>query len=109
MIKYLGWKWYDWILLIPVGIWVLVITVIMSSAVVVEYMLYESKRMVRENQFYERHDFGEVEDKSTLDDMDLLALREMTEEHVIGNFIYKSKAVKIWVTLITFGKAGTLR
>lgn len=109
MIKYLNWKWYDWLLVLPATLWVLVTTMIVSPAIVAEYMIMMVPRTIRENRFYERHDFGEIEDRSGMDDMDQQALKEMEETHVIGNFLYRSKMVKVWLTLVSFHKAGALR
>ena len=109
MIKYLHWKWYDWFLTLPVSLWVILTTMMMSPAIVVEYMIMMVPRTIRENRFYDRHDFGEFEDESELDDIDRKALKEMQEEHVIGNFMYRSKMVKVWLMLMTFHKAGALR
>lgn len=108
MIKYLGWKWYDWVQVPIVFMWVVLVTMIMSPLIVTEYMIYSSKRMIRENRFYERHDFGVIEDYSNLDDLDKQAIGEMAEEHVIGRFLYKSKMVKVWSTILVFHK-GELR
>ena len=108
MIKYLGWKWYDWVLLPVVILWVVVVTMVMSPMIIVEYMIYASKREIRENRFYERHDFGEIEDFENLDDLDQQAMNEMAETHVIGKFLYKSKMAKVWSTIISFRK-GELR
>lgn len=109
MIKYLNWKWYDWCLLPIILLWTLIVTMIMSPAMMVEYMIFMGARTIRENRFYERHDFGEVEDLSELDGMDMQAINEQEEQHVIGNFIYKSKVFRIMATLITFRKTGELR
>lgn len=109
MIKYLNWKWYDWLLVLPAILWVILTTMIMSPAIVVEYMIMMVPRTIRENRFYERHDFGLVEDSTTLDDMDYQAIEEMEEEHVIGKFIYQSKMVKVWLTTMSFHKVGELR
>lgn len=109
MIKYLNWKWYDWLLTLPTVLWVIVVSMIMFPAIVIEYMIAMIPRTIRENRFYERHDFGVVEDSTTLDDMDYKALEEMEEKHVFGNFLYRSKMVKVWLTLISFHKVGELR
>lgn len=108
MIKYLGWKWYVWVQLPVVILWVVVVTMIMSPMIIVEYMIYAGKREIRENRFYERHDFGEIEDFSNLDDLYKQAMTEMEETHVIGNFLYKSRMAKVWSTIISFHK-GELR
>lgn len=109
MIKYLHWKLYDWLLVLPVTLWVMVVTTIMSPMIVTEYMIMMVPRTIRENRFYERHDFGEIEDRSNMDDMDRQAVEEMEERHVMGNFLYRSKMVRIWMTLVTFRKGRTLR
>ena len=109
MIKYLGWKWYDWFLAPLVVLWVIVVTMIMSPAIVAEYMIMMIPRTIRENRFYERHDFGMVEDSTELDDLDYQAIEEMDEEQIMGKFLYKSKMVKVWLTIMTFRKPGELR
>ena len=109
MIKYLGWKWYDWFLTPFAILWVIVTTMIMSPAILVEYMIMMIPRTIRENRFYERHDFGLVEDSTKLDDLDYQAIEEMDEEQVMGKFLYKSKMVRVWITIMTFRKVGELR
>ena len=109
MIKYLHWKWYDWLLVLPVILWVMVVTMIMSPMIVAEYMITMVPRTIRENRFYERHDFGEIEDRSNMDDIDRQAVEEMEEKHVMGNFLYRSKMVKVWLKLATFRKGRALR
>lgn len=109
MIKYLGWKWYDWLLTPLVALWVIVVTMVMSPFIVMEYVISMIPRQIRENRFYERHDFGEVEDRSNMDDIDRKAVEEMEEKHVFGNFLYRSKMVRVWTTIMTFKKLGELR
>lgn len=109
MIKYLNWKWYDWLLALPLSLWVILTTMIMSPAIIVEYMIMMIPRTIRENRFYERHDFGEFGDESELDAIDHLAIAEMTEERVFGNFMYQSKMVRVWLTITSFHKGGKLR
>ena len=109
MIKYLGWKWYDWLLTPLVALWVIVVTMVMSPFIVMEYVISMITRQIRENRFYERHDFGLVEDSTELDDLDYQAIEEMDEEQVMGKFLYKSKMVRVWITIMAFRKVGELR
>ena len=110
MLKYLGFSAKDWITAPFIVIWMMLLAILLAPAIVAEFLVDAAGRQIRENRFYERHDFGIVDyDECAMDEVDQQALDEMKDDRVIGNFIYRSKVFNLLAKLALFGDKGELR